>query len=144
MRRLLCLLLLFFGLAIHAEDYAAHLTPLIDPANLSTLGTRGANPRIHKCVYWLDTARKAGQAPDKVVDEAVARAGYTNASATLTKAALLRNLDIAEKLGCLNDFGLAEMRQGRSPANPACTPSRPTTASARATGDQHGNQLIRI
>jgi hypothetical protein len=115
MRQLLCSLVLLLGLALRAEDYAARLTPLIDPAKLATLGSRGANPRIHKCVYWLDAARKAGQAPDKVVDGAVARAGYTNASATLTKAALLRNLDIAEKLGCLNDVDLAEMRRGKSP-----------------------------
>jgi hypothetical protein len=113
--RQLCILLLLLGLALRAEDYAARLTPLIEPTKLSTLGRRGANPRIHKCVYWLDAARKAGQSPDKVADEAVARAGYTNASAKLTKAALLRNLDIADKLGCLNDFGLAEMRRGRAP-----------------------------
>jgi hypothetical protein len=85
MRRLLCYLLLLLGLALRAEDYAARITPLIDPAKLSTLGRRGANPRIHKCVYWLDAARKAGQSPEKVADEAVARAGYTNAPVTLTK-----------------------------------------------------------
>jgi hypothetical protein len=33
----------------------------------------------------------------------------------MTKGSLLRNLDIATKLGCLNDSGLAEMRRGRSP-----------------------------
>src|SRR5204863_3920924 len=43
-------------------------------------------------------------------------AGYTNAaSAKLTKDALLRNLDIADKLGCLDDAGLAEMRRGKAP-----------------------------
>jgi hypothetical protein len=115
MRRLLCFLLLFLGLALRAEDYAARLTPLIDPTKLATLRSRGANPRIHKCVYWLDAARKGGQAPDKVVDEAVAHAGYKNASAKLTRESLLRNLDIANKLGCLNDAGLAAMRRGRAP-----------------------------
>jgi hypothetical protein len=30
MRRLLCYLLLFLGLALRAEDYAARLAPLID------------------------------------------------------------------------------------------------------------------
>jgi hypothetical protein len=61
MRRLLCILLLFLGFAIHAEDYAARLTPLIDPAKLATLGRRGANPRIQKCVYWLDAASTRAQ-----------------------------------------------------------------------------------
>jgi hypothetical protein len=50
---------------------------------------------------------KAGQSPEKVAEDAVACAGYTNAPATLTKASLLRNLDIAGKLGCLDDAGLA-------------------------------------
>jgi hypothetical protein len=33
----------------------------------------------------------------------------------LTTEAMLRNLDIAEKLGCINDVGLDAMRHGRSP-----------------------------
>ena len=70
MRRLSCILLLLLGVTLHAEDYAARITPLIDPAKLATLGRRGANPRIHKCVYWLDAARKAGQSPEKIADEA--------------------------------------------------------------------------
>ena len=50
------------------------------------------------------------------MDSAIARAGYTNKlAADLTKAAQLRNLDIAEKLGCLDEAGLAEMRKGKSP-----------------------------
>src|SRR4051812_48500528 len=102
MRRLLCYLILLLGLALRAEDYAARLVPLIDPTKLVALGKRGANPRIHKCVYWLDAAHKAGQQPEKVAEEAVAHAGYKNASARLTRDSLLRNLDIANKLGCLN------------------------------------------
>src|SRR5205814_6934471 len=40
---------------------------------------------------------------------------YKNSDAAkLTKDALLRNLDIAEKLGCLDDAGLAEMRRGKA------------------------------
>jgi hypothetical protein len=43
-------------------------------------------------------------------------AGVRNGpAAALTKAALLRNLDIAEKLGCLDAAGLAEMKRGRAP-----------------------------
>jgi hypothetical protein len=70
MRRLLCLLVFLHVLALRAEDYAARLTPLIDPAKLATLGRRGANPRIHKCIYWLVAARKAGQSTEKIADEA--------------------------------------------------------------------------
>jgi len=71
---------------------------------------------VQKTVYWLATARKEGEGPAKVLDRAVVLAGYTNAAvAKLTKDALLRNLDIADKLGCLDDAGLAEMRRGKAP-----------------------------
>ena len=33
----------------------------------------------------------------------------------MTAAAMLRNLDIATKLGCINDAGIDDMRHGRSP-----------------------------
>jgi hypothetical protein len=113
-------LLGFVGLlplsATAAEDYAARITPLIDPAKLATLGERGANSRIQKAVYWLQAARTDGKKPGAVLDAAIQQAGYTNKlAAKLTKAALLRNLDIAEKLGCLDESGLAEMRKGKSP-----------------------------
>lgn len=36
-------------------------------------------------------------------------------AATLTEQALLRNLDIASKLGCLDTEGLAQMRRGKAP-----------------------------
>jgi hypothetical protein len=61
--RLLCVCLLLLSLAVYAEDYGAHLVPLIDPAKLAALGTRDANPRIQKCVCWLETAPEAGFAP---------------------------------------------------------------------------------
>jgi hypothetical protein len=124
-------LLGFVGLlpisATATEDYAARILPLIDPAKLATLGTRGANPRIQKTVYWLQTARTDGKKPDAILDSAIKQAGYTNElAAKLTKAALLRNLDIAEKLGCLDESGLAEMRKGKSP----------TVRKGPSTGDE--------
>jgi hypothetical protein len=95
-------------------DYASHIASLIDPAKLATLGKRGANTRVQKAVYWLAAARHAGEKPGNVLDRAVALAGYKHDAAKLTKEALLRNLDIAEKLGCLNTAGLAEMRRGKA------------------------------
>jgi len=115
MKRFLCLLPLFLALAVCAEDYSARIAPLIDPAKLAALGKRGANSRVQKCVYWLAVARAAGARPDRVAGDAVARAGYTREAAALTKAELVRNLDIAEKLGCLDAAGLAKMRRGSAP-----------------------------
>jgi hypothetical protein len=66
-------------------------------------------------VYWLAMARSEGSEPGKILDLAIARAGYTNQiAAQLTKDALLRNLDIADKLGCLDAEGMAEMRRGNA------------------------------
>lgn len=94
-------------------DYAGHIASLIDPAKLKKLGERDTNPRIQKCVYWLATAQGAGQKPSLVIDEAL-RSLRVKKGAELTKAALLRNLDIATKLGCLDADGLAEMRKGNA------------------------------
>ena len=65
-------------------DYAKRIAPLIDSTKLATLGKRGANQRVQKAVYWLAEA--------------------------LTKAALLRNLDIDQKLGCLDADGMVGRR----------------------------------
>ena len=50
-----------------------------------------------------------------MLDAAMARAGiHSGLVAKLTKEALVRNLSIAEKLGCLDDEGLSEMRRGKA------------------------------
>jgi hypothetical protein len=95
-------------------DYAKRIAPLIDPSKLTTLGPRGANQRVQKAVYWLAEAQQAGQKPDKVLDGALRSVGMTQGAAELSKEALLRNLDIADKLGCLDAEGMAEMRQGKA------------------------------
>ena len=105
-------LLLAAQVAAAAEDCAHHIASLMEPAKLVTLGERGANPRVQKAVYWLAMAQRQGEKPGRVLGRAVALAGYKGSAAKLTKAALLRNLDIAEKLGCLDDAGLAQMRRG--------------------------------
>src|SRR5436190_2025762 len=68
----LCWLLVAFqATAAHTDD-ASKIVSLIDPAKLATLGERGANPRVQKAVYWLATARKAGEQPSNVLARAVA------------------------------------------------------------------------
>ena len=97
-----------------ASSYAGNLASLLDPATLATLGPRGANPRIQKAVYWQAVARQHGQKPEAVLDQALAGKMPSNA-AKLTKAALLRNLHIPRRLGCVDAEGLAEMREGNAP-----------------------------
>jgi hypothetical protein len=106
---------LALALAASATDFTAKLAPLIDPAKLATLGQRGANPRIQKAVAILADAQAGGAKPAEVARRAVERTGYTGGAAELTTAALLRNLDIAGKLGCLDSTNLAVMRRGNSP-----------------------------
>ncbi len=102
-------------LDLSLQDAARRIAVLIQPSKLETLAPRGANPRIQKCVYWLEHARAQGLPPAHVLDAAIRRAGYTNRiAADLTKQALLRNLEIAEKLGCLDANGLEEMRRGNA------------------------------
>ncbi len=95
-------------------DYARAISTLIDPAKLGTLGQRGANPRVQKYVALLGEAQARGIRPKKVAGMAVARAGLKGAAAKLTAQAMIRNVRIAEKLGCLNEEGLREMRRGQA------------------------------
>jgi hypothetical protein len=87
---------------------------LIDPLKLASLAVRGANPRVQKYVAQLQEARLAGHDPAQVVSEAVALTGMTGDAARLTSDAMLRNLTIAERLGCLTPAGLHDMRRGQS------------------------------
>ena len=97
-------------------DHAERIASLIDPAKLATLRPRGAIPRVQKIVYQLEIARRERVQIGPVVDVALRKAGVTNRLvAQLTKDTMLRNLNIASRLGCLTDEGLDEMKQGKSP-----------------------------
>lgn len=110
--------LVFSSLASLAAEsgYAERIAVLIAPEKLETLGARGANPRVQKAIAQLEAARSMGEAVMTVAAAAVRLAHYTNAAAAkLTSAALVRNHDIARKLGCLSADGLDAMRHGKSP-----------------------------
>lgn len=96
------------------DQHAAKLAALIDPAKLATLGERAANPRVQKAVAILADAKSQKLSPSEVCNAAVKEVQMKPAAGELTKAALLRNLDIARKLGCLDAAGLAEMRRGKA------------------------------
>lgn len=112
----LCLLP-FRGLSAQEPVAITALASLTDPARLATLkGDRTANSRVLKCIYWLHVSAEAGLSPGAVLDLAQARNTSAIAGrAVLVRAALLRNLDIAGKLGCLTPENLERMRHGRSP-----------------------------
>jgi hypothetical protein len=106
---------LFVG-QVGAGDVAViAVASLIDPAKLATLqGNRVANARVLKCVYWLHDARERGLEPGTVITDAQKLNGSADqARAPMVEAALLRNLDIAEKLGCLTPENLDRMGHGK-------------------------------
>jgi hypothetical protein len=105
----------FFVSAAPVLTPAQRVASLIDPAKLATLAERGANPRVQKYVAQLEEARLAGHDPAQVAAHAVALTGMKGEAARLTTEAMLRNLTIAGRLGCLSPIGLAEMHRGRSP-----------------------------
>ncbi len=112
-----CLLLAAFLWVRSQSDPAVDaVASLTNPEKLATLTTkRAANPRVLKCVYWLHEAKTHGRAPEAIIAKAQAKTDHQAAHAQLVKASLLRNLDIAEKLGCLTAENLDQMKRGRSP-----------------------------
>jgi hypothetical protein len=67
----LCSVLLFLSVATRAQDAAVTaLTSLTDPAKLATLQSdRAANPRLLKCVYWLNDYKSRGNDPSVAIRE---------------------------------------------------------------------------
>ncbi len=98
-----------------AAQYAENIASLIDPAKLAKLGEREANPRVQKYVAQLADAKAAGLSPERVATQAVALAGMKRKAAKLTVEAMVRNLMIAERLGCLGKNGLRDMHRGQAP-----------------------------
>jgi hypothetical protein len=74
-----------------------------------------ANDRLLKCVYWLNDAKTRGLDPGTVIDDAQLATNPHQQHSALVKQYLLRNLDIADKLGCLTPEGTEKMRRGASP-----------------------------
>ena len=98
--------------AANLEAYAENIASLIDPAKLATLGERQANPRVQKYVAQLAEAKSAGLSPRRVARRAISLVAMKPEADKLTAAAMVRNLVIAERLGCLDTEGVAAMRKG--------------------------------
>jgi hypothetical protein len=103
------------GLSADVESHASKVASLIGPTKLATLGPRGANSRVEKYVALLAAARADKAASKKVAARAVALVGMKGKAASLTSAAMVRNLKIADELGCLDADGLRDMQRGQAP-----------------------------
>jgi len=93
------------SLAGDVERFAINISSLVDPAKLATLGARGANAHVEKYVALLAEAKAAGVAPKNAAARAVALVGIKGKAGKLTAEAMVRNLVIAERLGCLDHDG---------------------------------------
>lgn len=91
------------------------ISTLSDPAKLATLGERGANSRLNKIVHWLHHASQRGARPAVAIEigQQLNQTGEPRKS--LVRDSLLRNMKIAEELGCLTRENLDRMRQGKGP-----------------------------
>lgn len=96
---------------------AVPLAPLVDPAKLDSLqGKRAATPRLRKACYWLEIARRDGHDLGEVIDTAHAATGpHDPARVKAQRESLIRNRTILERLGCLDDAGMAKLRKGKAP-----------------------------
>jgi hypothetical protein len=112
------LLLLCATLPVLAQSTErAALASLCDPVKIATLDSeRGANPRVRKITYWLETARRNGHAPEAEMAATMETIGWGGTlKGQLTAAAMVRNRTIAERLGCLDAEGMANLRRGKAP-----------------------------
>lgn len=115
---LVSLAVLAAGVALgQAVDHAKILSSLVDPVKIDRLaGERATNPRLRKITYWIESARLAGKDVEVVILEAQKLAGYAGTPrADAERAALLRNRLILERLGCLADSGMDQLRRGLAP-----------------------------
>lgn len=120
MKRILhiaAILLLAATVAEAADAVQIALRSLCDPAKIATLESdRAANPRIRKIAYWLEIGRREGRPPENEMAAAVDAIGWGGTlKGQLTAAAMARNRTIAERLGCLDDEGMENLRRGKAP-----------------------------
>lgn len=116
--RLLVLTLLLAAAPAWAQDAVrTALSSLADPAKIATLASdRAANPRIRKIAYWLEIGRREGRLPESEMAAAMDAVGWGGTlKGQLTAAAMARNRTIAERLGCLDDEGMENLRRGKAP-----------------------------
>ncbi len=120
-----CLLTAFlsfvFALTALASDTAVTaVANLSDPAKIATLKSpRAANDRLLKILAWLHEGLREGTLPSKTIDEAQKLNGDNGPHGQLVKAALLANVEYAERAALFTPENLALMKSGKSPLVPS-------------------------
>jgi len=114
--RFLAVLILATSLA-SADIIRTALVSLCDPAKIATLtSARASNPRVRKICFWLEMARRDGRDPAGEMCVVMAAVGWGgSAKGDFTSGTMVRNRVIAERLGCLDELGMADLRRGNAP-----------------------------
>ncbi|MEM9235201.1 MAG: hypothetical protein AAGB14_00380 [Verrucomicrobiota bacterium] len=112
-----------YGETLKSEDGLSYkqtkeiVTHLIDPAKLDTLkGKRAANRRLRLICYHLQMADRAGFPPEHVMFAAHKSLGVEGKyRSEAVRHSIHRNLLILDRLGCLDEAGMAKLKTGNAP-----------------------------
>ena len=112
------------------------LSNLTDPDKLATLGERGANSRLNKIVFWLDTANNRGMGVESAVNWAQILNGSREPRASLVQSSLSRNFKIATELGLLTTENLERLKRGNELANLEMMPKTLNRKKSNRVGER--------
>jgi len=92
------------------------IADLANPAELRTLGERGANSRLNQIVFWLYEAEQESRNLTNVLATALWTVYRNETQRDLVQAGLLRNFTIARQLGLLTNAhqNVEQLQRGRS------------------------------
>lgn len=112
---LTALLALAWWLIQQTPEFA--ISELANPAELRSLGERGANSRLNQIVFHLHQAERDGRDLTNVLGIALWSVYRNEAQRDLVQGSLLRNLAIAQRLGLLTTEhqNLEQLQRGRAP-----------------------------
>jgi hypothetical protein len=143
--RLLVVLLLFLPtLEVRAEEAIGESTPakaiasLTDPKKLATLkGERASNPRLQKCLYWVEVDQRAEHGMKLSLYPLIMRSLELNGEkdtpyGNAILGSLFENYRLACDMGLFTSEGMNELRQGKS-----ATITKGEYAGQEATADHY-------
>jgi len=93
------------------------LVSLLDPKKLDSLTSeRGATPRLRKICFYLHTAENNGQSVELTLQRVFEELGAAKTERSNENSrGLVRNMNILQKLGCLDEPALEKLKRGKAP-----------------------------
>jgi hypothetical protein len=111
------------------------IASLTNRDKIATLASdRAAGGRLLKILYWMRAAEQQGYDLGTIVDEALVSYADVPEHRALVRDCLLRDYEIATKLGCLDGKNLSQLRRGRLRTATKGPVSRPAPLTRRKGG----------